>query len=112
MLDNALKYRRRESPRIALSLEQAGERVRIAVADNGPGIPRADRERVFEVFYRVRYDDYEVKGSGLGLAIARRLARNLGGDVLLESREGEGSTSTLELPREEVHEQPRAHPHR
>jgi signal transduction histidine kinase len=111
LLDNALKYRRREGPSITLTLERMGNRVRIAVADNGPGISRGDRERVFEEFYRVRYDDYGVKGSGLGLAIARRLARKLGGEVRLESREGEGSTFTLELPLEEVHEQG-AHPRR
>jgi signal transduction histidine kinase len=112
LLDNALKYRRRDGARIDLSLERGGGRARITVADNGPGVPRADRERVFEEFYRVRYDDYAVKGSGLGLAIARRLARKLGGEVILESREGDGSTFTLELPPGEEAHEPGAHPRR
>ncbi|MBI4606086.1 MAG: HAMP domain-containing histidine kinase [Planctomycetes bacterium] len=100
LLDNAIKYRRAEGPEVVLSLAAGPGEARIAVRDNGVGIPRRDRERVFEELYRVRYDDYAVKGSGLGLAIARRLARKLGGDIELESREGEGSTFTLRLPRE------------
>ena len=71
--------------------------VHVSVVDNGIGIPRRDCERVFEEFYRVRYDDYEFQGSGLGLSIARRLARKLGGDIAVESRVGEGSTFTLVL---------------
>jgi len=98
LLDNAFKYRRPEGPRVRLQAEDLGERVRICVEDNGIGIPRRDREKVFEEFYRVRYDDYGVQGSGLGLSIARRLARKLGGEITVESREGAGSTFTLILP--------------
>jgi signal transduction histidine kinase len=98
LLDNALKYRRREGPWVALKAERSDDRLLLSVSDNGIGIPRRERERVFEEFYRVRYDDYAVQGSGLGLAIARRLARKLGGEVTLESREGAGSTFTLSLP--------------
>jgi signal transduction histidine kinase len=98
LLDNALKYRRREDPWVALTAKKSGDRLLVSVSDNGIGIPRRDRERVFEEFYRVRYDDYGVQGSGLGLAIARRLARKLGGEVTLESREGAGSTFTFSIP--------------
>jgi signal transduction histidine kinase len=106
LLDNALKYRRPEKASIRLETREADGRVRVSVADNGVGIPPKDRERVFEEFYRVRYDDYAVQGSGLGLSIARRLARKLGGDITLESRVGEGSTFTLELAKLPVDEPP------
>ncbi|MBI4586298.1 MAG: HAMP domain-containing histidine kinase [Planctomycetes bacterium] len=104
LLDNALKYNQSEKPVIRLSAGQDGSRVRIDVADNGIGIPYRDQERVFEEFYRVRYDDYAVQGTGLGLAIARRLARQLGGDIQLQSREKEGSKFTLILPmKDKIH---------
>jgi len=98
LLDNALKYRREEGPEIRLSLAREQGWAAISVEDNGRGIPRGDLERVFQEFYRVRYDDYAVKGSGLGLSISRRLAHKLGGDVTLAGREGQGSTFTLRLP--------------
>ena len=98
LLDNALKYRRPEDARIVLALDRVGPGVRVGVRDNGPGIAMKDRARVFDEFYRARYDDYAVKGAGLGLAIARRLARKLGGDIRVDSKEGKGSTFTLRLP--------------
>jgi signal transduction histidine kinase len=109
LLDNALKYRSVEAPEVRLAVSADERTVHIEVTDNGPGIPRADRERVFQELYRVHYDDYAVKGSGLGLAISRRLARELGGDIELESTEGRGSTFTLVLPREDAHGE-RTHP--
>jgi two-component system sensor histidine kinase SenX3 len=73
--------------------------VRISVKDRGLGIPAADLERIFERFYRVdRGRSRETGGTGLGLAIVRHVASNHGGDVEVNSREGEGSTFTLVLP--------------
>lgn len=112
LLDNALKYRRKDAPEIRLALSTAGDAVRITVADNGIGIARRDRERVFDEFYRVRYNDYTVKGSGLGLSIARRLARKLGGDLTLESEENVGSTFVLSLPLQIEQLDARTDPHR
>ncbi len=98
LLDNALKYGRGQDARVRLSIDRHDRCVRIAVSDNGPGIPRTEREQVFKEFHRLRYDDYGVPGSGLGLTIARHLARRLGGELHLDSREGAGTTFTLELP--------------
>jgi signal transduction histidine kinase len=99
LLENAVKYRHAREPLVRLRLLAGDERIAIAVEDNGVGIARKDRERVFEEFYRARFEDYGVRGDGLGLSIARRLARRLGGEITLESRLGEGSTFTLVLPR-------------
>jgi two-component system sensor histidine kinase SenX3 len=73
--------------------------VDLRVVDCGVGIPAADHERIFERFYRVdRARSRQTGGTGLGLSIVRHVAINHGGDVLVESREGEGSTFTLRLP--------------
>jgi len=72
---------------------------RLVVSDEGIGIPRRDLERVFERFYRVdRARSRDTGGTGLGLAIVRHVASNHGGEIEVESREGEGSTFALTLP--------------
>jgi len=74
---------------LEVSSRQAGDRTTIIVADRGAGIPPADRERIFEPFYRVSDRLEKPAGTGIGLSIARRLARLHGGDVsLLESDAG------------------------
>ena len=82
----------------------SGGFVGLAVTDDGPGIPKRDRRRVFEKFYQV---DTRLsspaqgtvdRGSGLGLSIVRAVARAHGGRVELETEVGHGSTFTLWLP--------------
>ncbi|MBD3780614.1 ATP-binding protein [Cellulomonas sp. ES6] len=82
LADNALRH-----ARSAVRVQVTDGRV--AVVDDGPGVPAADRERVFERF--VRLDDARARaagGSGLGLAIAREVARELGGEVVLADGDG------------------------
>jgi histidine kinase/DNA gyrase B/HSP90-like ATPase len=75
------------------------ETVRIAVADQGIGIPARDLDRIFERFYRVDHGrSRDTGGTGLGLSIVRHVANNHQGWVDVESREGEGSVFTLVLP--------------
>jgi len=67
----------------------------VTVADEGPGVDAEDHQRIFQRFERANAKE---GGTGLGLAIARRLARSMGGDVVLESAPGEGARFTLTLP--------------
>ncbi|HQT25271.1 MAG TPA: ATP-binding protein [Burkholderiales bacterium] len=82
-LDNALKYTPEGGVVTLRLLENA-----IEVVDSGPGIPEAEREKVFQPFYRVLGTDGE--GSGLGLAIAKEAAARLGGSLSLDDSEGSG----------------------
>ena len=71
----------------------------ISISDQGVGIPARDLERIFERFYRVDQGrSRQTGGTGLGLSIVRHVAQNHGGNVSVVSREGEGSTFTLDLP--------------
>ena len=80
--------------------------VDLVVRDTGIGIAEGDRERIFDEFEQVnpsaRGDSIQ-RGTGLGLAISRKLARLLGGDILLDSREGDGSAFTVRLPVDAPH---------
>ena len=97
LLANATKFT--DAGEVALRVRVREGRVGFAVSDTGLGIGPADLERVFEPFTQV--DGGTTRrhgGTGLGLAICRDVARALGGDVVLESRLGEGSTFRLDLP--------------
>lgn len=97
LLSNALKFTQKGSVR--LEVEYAGSNVEIHVIDTGIGIAPEHRERLFEEFYQVHNHERDRnKGFGLGLAIARRLARQLGGDINVESALGNGSRFSLVLP--------------
>jgi len=81
--------------RVVVKVTRRGTRAELAVEDDGPGIPTAEREAVFARFYRI--DGGKASGSGLGLAIARELARLMGGEVRLDS-ERYPTVFTLDLP--------------
>jgi signal transduction histidine kinase len=102
LVGNALKYTA-DGGRIVVTAGVDKGQVRVAVADTGFGIGPDEIEKVFEKFYRSRNPRAaHVKGSGLGLPIAREVARLHGGDVLVESELGQGSTFTLVLPLDEA----------
>ncbi len=101
LLDNAIKYSE-QADEVSLTVNRLGPNVDIAVADSGVGIPRPELERVFERFYRVDpARSRQTGGTGLGLSIVRHVVENHGGRVFVESRLGEGSTFTVQLPVEE-----------
>lgn len=97
LLGNAVKF---TPPGGAVSVRTRVKRreVVIEVEDTGRGIPERERERIFEPFVRLE-EDRNVAGSGLGLAISREMAREMGGDLSVESELGVGSCFTLRLPR-------------
>ncbi|HEX9343206.1 MAG TPA: ATP-binding protein, partial [Actinomycetota bacterium] len=100
LLDNAVKYSPDGAPIRIEARRDAGQAV-LAVEDAGPGVPAADRERIFERFARLEQGEaHRAGGVGLGLWIARQLARNLGGDLLLAppSRPDGGARFELRLP--------------
>jgi signal transduction histidine kinase len=96
LIDNAAKYG--ASP-VQVSAAGANGVVRIEVADAGPGIPAADRERVFEKFYRSGPQTTRAAGgTGLGLYISRELTERMGGRLRVESEAGDGARFVVELP--------------
>lgn len=98
LVSNALKFSP-EGGAIEVTGRLAGERLRLEVADQGPGIPEAERERVFERYYRgagsVRQG---VPGIGIGLTFCRLACEALGGGIWLEDRAGGGSLFVIEVP--------------
>jgi len=95
LIDNAVKY----GGGAQATLKSEGRLVVLAVEDCGPGIPRSEREKVFEPFYRIEGSrNPETGGVGLGLAVARSIAREHGGDIVLAARKGGGLSARLELP--------------
>jgi two-component system sensor histidine kinase KdpD len=97
LLENAHKYSPRSQP-VDIELTRAGTMIAISVADRGPGVPAAERERIFEPFYRPERSTPDAGSAGLGLSIALRLAIAQGGTLRYEDRSGGGSVFTLGLP--------------
>jgi two-component system, OmpR family, phosphate regulon sensor histidine kinase PhoR len=96
LAENAAKQTRKGT--IALGARVLADRfVELAVADTGPGIPAAERSKVFQRFYRANGDG-AVGGFGLGLAIVRAVAEALDGELELDSNFGEGTTVRLRVP--------------
>ena len=98
LTDNAVKYTP-SGGSVTLRAMARGARVRLEVADDGPGIPQEHRQRVFERFYRVDTGrSRALGGTGLGLAIVRLLVTAMDGEVGMEPLEPHGSLFWVELP--------------
>ena len=98
LLDNAVKYAG-EGARVTVTARARGDRVEIAVADDGAGISPQHLGRIFERFYRVDAGrSRQLGGTGLGLSIVKHLVELMGGTVEVESEPGKGARFTVRLP--------------
>jgi signal transduction histidine kinase len=98
LVDNAVKYSP-DGGRIVVDVNRVDGTGRISVRDEGIGIPPGEQQRIFEKFYRLDPGMTRgVGGSGLGLYIIREVVTQMGGDVLVDSDLGRGSTFTISLP--------------
>lgn len=99
MIENAVAY----GHRARVALQDSPDEFRILIDDDGPGIPEADRERVFGPFVRLEESrSRETGGIGIGMAIARSILRAHGGDITLANRDGGGLRAVLRLPKDGV----------
>jgi len=100
LVDNAIRYTQ-PGGKVTVKIENK-EQVELSVEDNGPGIPEAERERVFERFYRVLGNN--VAGSGLGLAIVKEIAQNHQAEIAIgTSSGGRGTLILVKFPPANLH---------
>jgi two-component system phosphate regulon sensor histidine kinase PhoR len=98
LLDNAVKFNR-PSGEVQIEMRAKNGKVNILIGDTGIGIPSEDLPRVFERFYRVdKARSRALGGTGLGLSIVKHAVEQMGGTIRVDSRLGEGSEFTIELP--------------
>lgn len=95
LIDNAIKFRGAQAPRIEISARSEGAQVEVVVRDNGIGIEPRHAERVFLVFQRL---DPQRPGTGIGLAVCKKIVDGLGGRIWLESTPGQGCAFHFTLP--------------
>jgi signal transduction histidine kinase len=98
LIDNAIKFCKREGGQVTVDAWVENGRVSVAVQDNGIGIEPAHQRVIFERFQQIDREVMEQQGIGLGLTIVRELVQLHGGDVQVESQPGEGSTFVVTLP--------------
>lgn len=97
LMSNAIKYNR-PGGWVRLEVETDRHFVHVLVRDNGLGMSEAQREQLFQPFNRLGRESSGVEGTGIGLVLARQLASLLGGEITLDSREGDGTLARLTLP--------------
>jgi PAS domain S-box-containing protein len=97
LVSNAIKYNR-PGGWVRLDVETDPHFVHVLVRDNGLGMSEAQLEQLFQPFNRLGRESSGVEGTGIGLVLARQLASLLGGEITLDSREGEGTLARLTLP--------------
>ncbi|MPX96499.1 aerobic respiration two-component sensor histidine kinase ArcB [Salinivibrio sp. VYel6] len=99
LVGNAVKFTKQGCVIITVSAEVDGDQAHLCfdVEDSGIGIPADEQDKIFAMYYQVKQagENLHAVGTGIGLAVSRKLARLMGGDITLDSEEGEGSTFTV-----------------
>jgi signal transduction histidine kinase len=98
LMENAIKYSPEGSDITVRLRAKSGVGASIEVADQGPGIPAGDRDRIFDKFYRGQNVKDRTKGTGLGLHISKTLIESMGGAIRLEKNHGHGSCFSVGFP--------------
>lgn len=97
IIENAVRFSNPDSE-ITINISKAENEFIVAVQDTGPGIAPAERNKIFEKFYRVKGEKNKSRGSGLGLAIAKEIISAHGGKIWVESEPGKGATFFFTVP--------------
>jgi signal transduction histidine kinase len=97
LIDNAFKFTQQGSVTLRVYQGKSDNMICYSVTDTGCGVKEGEEEKIFEHFFK---SDIYKEGVGLGLSLARRLARKLGGDVILDTQYRDGARFILKLPKE------------
>jgi signal transduction histidine kinase len=84
-----------ENPKVMVVTKPTENGIQITVSDNGPGIPEAIKDKIFQPFFTTKPTG---QGTGLGLSLSYDIVKAHGGSIKIESNENEGATFTIELP--------------
>ncbi len=103
LISNAIKFTRQGEIRVTLAADESAQLLRLQVIDSGSGIPPEEQARLFEPWYQTPSGrQLSVQGSGLGLSICKEIVSRMGGEILLDSTVGRGTTVTVQLPWQKV----------
>ncbi|MEM9824574.1 MAG: ATP-binding protein, partial [Bacteroidota bacterium] len=97
LVGNGLKFNKKEQPQVIVDCQRKDNSYEFSIRDNGIGISKENFPKVFDMFKRL-HTRVEFEGTGIGLATCKRIVSNMGGEIWVESKEGEGSTFFFSIP--------------